>query len=85
MPLFRTLLFEVAKRAAMNPRTLAEALRFYRDHLHPHAVQAARQSQSAAEQLRSEWQATAAEVDPRRDPGRFAGRLVGRLRKRSFP
>ena len=77
MPILRSLLFAAVKRAAMNPRLRAEAMRVYRDRLHPHAVQAAHQGRGAAQQFRSEWRATAAEVDP----SRFAGQLVGRLRR----
>lgn len=81
MPILRSLLFAAVKRAAMNPRLRAEAMRVYRDRLHPHAVQAAHQGRGAAQQFRNEWRATAAEVDPRSDPSRFAGQLVGRLRR----
>ncbi|HLS67787.1 MAG TPA: hypothetical protein VK035_00480 [Kiloniellales bacterium] len=81
MPILRTLLFEAAKRVAMNPRMRAEAMRAYRDRVHPHAVQAAQRGRGAAAYVSNEWKETAAEVDPRRDPSRFAGRLLGRLRQ----
>ncbi|HLW28600.1 MAG TPA: hypothetical protein VKY54_12770 [Kiloniellales bacterium] len=83
MPILRSLLFTAVKRAAMDPRVRAEAIRVYRDRVHPHALQAARQGRGAAEQFRHEWRATAAEIDPRRDPSRFAGRLVRRLRQQA--
>ena len=81
MPILRSLLFAAVKRAAMDPRFRAQAMRVYRDRLHPHATQAAQQGRGAAQQFRSEWRAAAAEVDPRSDPSRFAGRLISRLRK----
>ena len=81
MPLLRRILFEALRRAAMNPRLRAQALQAYRQRLHPHAVQAARQGRSAAQQFSADWRATAAEIDPQREPSRFAGRLLQRLRR----
>ncbi len=83
--LLHRLLFNVARKAAADPRVRAKAVDVFEREVKPRATAAWAETKPKLDAARDDIKKAAATIDPRTDPAGFAGELKRRLVKKRRP
>ncbi len=83
--LLHRLLFDVARKAAADPRVRAKAVDVFEREVKPRATAAWAETKPKLDAARDDIKKAAATIDPRTDPAGFAGELKRRLVKKRRP
>ena len=83
--LLHRLLFDVARKAAADPRVRAKAVDVFEREVKPRATAAWAETKPRLDAARDDIKKAAATIDPRANPAGFAGELKRRLFQKRRP